>query len=123
MLGSNQLPFDFKSISLLCASYNWCGERDSNPYCTDFKSVASYRLRYHRIKSSGAQLSFWKDSLDCLEQVSLYTIISHLPLSSSSYSIRLYGTQTCRLSLKWYPLSDSNRHCMISKTIACYQLG
>ncbi len=28
---------------------NWYGGRDSNPYCTDFKSVASYLLRYHRI--------------------------------------------------------------------------
>lgn len=33
-------PLNYKDI--------WCGERDSNPYCTDFKSVASYRLRYRR---------------------------------------------------------------------------
>ena len=46
---------------LLYSSYNWCGERDSNPYCTDFKSVASYRLRYHRINFGS---SYWDRTSD-----------------------------------------------------------
>ena len=59
----------------------------------------------------GAPLSFWEDSLDCLEWPSLWTAVQpYYSVNTVDPTVpRLLGTQNHRLSLNWYHELDSNQ--------------